>query len=90
MSSSIARPIGHHNIVPVGILPVDEVGVWPPDPGQRLPVEGELLHPEAKFSRNYEVDADISVEATAESGLLATDLSVLWKASLGSVQYCRK
>ena len=88
MSSSIGRPIGHHNIVPVGVLPVDKVGVWPPDPGQRLPVQGELLHPEAKFSRNYEVDADISVEA--ERGLLATDLSVLWKASRGSVQYCRK
>ena len=66
MSSSIARPIGHHNIVPVGILPVDEVGVWPPDPGERLPVEGELLHPADKFKRNLEVGADISVEATSK------------------------
>ena len=36
--------VRHGHLVKVGLLPVDKVGVWPPDPVEELPVEHELVN----------------------------------------------
>ena len=37
-------PVRDGNLVEVGVFPVEEVGVGPPDLGEELPVHGQLLH----------------------------------------------
>ena len=36
--------VRHGHLVKVGLLPIDKVGVWPPDPVEELPVEHKLVH----------------------------------------------
>ena len=36
--------VRNRHLVKIGLLPIDKVGVWPPDPVKKLPVEHELVH----------------------------------------------
>ena len=36
--------VRHGHLVKVGLLSVDKVGVWPPDPVEELPVEHKLVN----------------------------------------------
>ena len=36
--------VGDGHLVKVGLLSIDKVGVWPPDPVEELPVEHELVN----------------------------------------------
>ena len=42
MFKSCSLPVGDSHHVEVGVLSVDNVGIWPPDSGEELPVHGEL------------------------------------------------
>ena len=36
--------VRNRHLVKIGLLPIDKVGVWPPDPVEELPVEHELVN----------------------------------------------
>ena len=36
--------VRNRHLVKIGLLPIDKVGVWPPDPVEELPVEHKLVN----------------------------------------------